>query len=303
MADTVTIDTLILSNQQHYMLLNPPSSPRSMATKRNKKCLSLTLKKTLKNRSQSTSRLKPPKTSLFRTSPKSMMNPYSHGPVCILPFLYLGSEQNANDLDVLNTMSIQYVINAATEVNTIHTQSFEPLENLLNAMQSPSLAKHKLSTQCNRLHNEDTTLSTKSSHSFSSQYTQTPIHNAQITTKQPIGYKKISWTHQQEGITDSLDDIIALIHRARATGHSILIHCQCGVARSATIVIAYVMKVLSFTMEKAYAFVKYRAPAISPNMHLIYQLQKYEQTLEAGNRFAIPFSPRHHGDTDPGQRD
>ncbi|OAD71250.1 hypothetical protein PHYBLDRAFT_93332, partial [Phycomyces blakesleeanus NRRL 1555(-)] len=94
-----------------------------------------------------------------------------------------------------------------------------------------------------------------------------------------IGYKKLQWTHNQENITSELNNLIGSIDQARSRGQAVLVHCQCGVARSATIIIAYVMKMMNLSMDKAYTHVKSRAPAISPNMHLIYQLQKYERSL------------------------
>ncbi|OBZ81619.1 Dual-specificity protein phosphatase SDP1 [Choanephora cucurbitarum] len=72
-----------------------------------------------------------------------------------------------------------------------------------------------------------------------------------------------------------------IIDRARAAGQPILVHCQCGVARSATVIIAYVMKTFRLPMQEAYDHVKQLAPAINPNLSLLFQLREFEQALHA----------------------
>lgn len=64
-----------------------------------------------------------------------------------------------------------------------------------------------------------------------------------------------------------------------AEGKRILVHCQCGVSRSASLVVAFVMKERSWDLNQAYAFVKRKAPAISPNMGLIFQLMEWGRIL------------------------
>ncbi|KAE8250319.1 hypothetical protein A4X13_0g4817 [Tilletia indica] len=72
----------------------------------------------------------------------------------------------------------------------------------------------------------------------------------------------------------------------------VLVHCQCGVSRSATLVIAFVMQaaalmygfegVSSLTgMHDCYNLVKEKSASISPNCSLIYQLVEWERFLSA----------------------
>jgi len=57
---------------------------------------------------------------------------------------------------------------------------------------------------------------------------------------------------------------------------SILIHCYFGVSRSATIVLAYLMKKYQITLEEAQDRVKARRSVIGPNFGFLAQLKLYE---------------------------
>ena len=59
----------------------------------------------------------------------------------------------------------------------------------------------------------------------------------------------------------------------------VLVHCQAGVSRSATICIAYLMYHLRMSMEQAYDYLKSRRSVISPNVNFMCQLLDYEAEL------------------------
>ena len=71
------------------------------------------------------------------------------------------------------------------------------------------------------------------------------------------------------------------IHRHLTTtqGGKCLVHCQYGVSRSATIVIAYLMEYLKYSLEEAYVMTKSRRPQANPNEGFWRQLQAYEKEL------------------------
>jgi len=60
-----------------------------------------------------------------------------------------------------------------------------------------------------------------------------------------------------------------------------LVHCKQGVSRSATVVIAYLMRKFNVPYEAAFNFVFSRRPCIDPNVGFRKQLKQYELMLEA----------------------
>lgn len=61
----------------------------------------------------------------------------------------------------------------------------------------------------------------------------------------------------------------------------VFVHCYAGVSRSATVCIAYIMKLYRQGLTSAYDYVKCRRPCISPNLHFMGQLLKFDQQLQA----------------------
>ncbi|ORZ10066.1 dual specificity phosphatase, partial [Lobosporangium transversale] len=90
-----------------------------------------------------------------------------------------------------------------------------------------------------------------------------------------IHYKNLSWTHHQRDLQSEFPLAFAFIEEIKNMGGKVLIHCQLGVSRSASLVIAYVMKTLQMNLTDAYDFVKTRSSVVSPNMSLMYQLAEF----------------------------
>ncbi|KAG0274247.1 hypothetical protein BGZ95_009975 [Linnemannia exigua] len=167
-------------------------------------------------------------------------SPYISEPVCVLPNLYLGAEHNATNVRVLKRLGITFVLNVAIEI-----------------------AKQEGST---------TTTTT-----------QLDTSAAEEATRGTIDFKSLAWTHHQKDLLRDFPAAFAMIDAALAANNGqgkALVHCQLGVSRSASLVIAYVMRARGMGLTEAYDFVKQRSGVISPNMSLMYQLAEFEKGLK-----------------------
>jgi len=79
-------------------------------------------------------------------------------------------------------------------------------------------------------------------------------------------------------LSSVLEECFAVINEARGQGN-ILVHCQGGVNRSPTIVIAYLMAQLNWSLKKAWDLVKERRSIASPHEKYMYQLIEFEKEL------------------------
>ena len=69
------------------------------------------------------------------------------------------------------------------------------------------------------------------------------------------------------------------IHNAIQGGGVVLVHCFAGVSRSASTVIAYLMRYHNMTFNQAFAHVRGKRPWINPNTGFVTQLRRYETWL------------------------
>ncbi|KAF9180568.1 hypothetical protein BGZ51_006098 [Haplosporangium sp. Z 767] len=173
-------------------------------------------------------------------------SPYTSEPVCILPHLFLGAEHNAMDVNMLSRLGISAVLNVAVEIATASQQQQQG--------QKQDVAFGRMSSVTG-----DRIVETLNGHL--------------------IRYKNLSWTHYQKNLQSEFPEAFEFIEEAKNLGGKVLVHCQLGVSRSASLVIAYVMKTQQMKLTDAYDFVKARSGVISPNMSLMYQLSEFEKSL------------------------
>lgn len=95
-----------------------------------------------------------------------------------------------------------------------------------------------------------------------------------------------------QNLRQFFDEAINFIDEARESGDRVLVHCQAGVSRSPTIVIAYLMKHTRMAMVDSYKYVKARRPIISPNLNFMGQLVEWESALQA-NKTEADCKPCH----------
>ncbi|KIW73948.1 hypothetical protein, variant [Phialophora macrospora] len=96
-----------------------------------------------------------------------------------------------------------------------------------------------------------------------------------VGQKNPPEYLHVPWDHNSE-ILEDLYCLCRLIDERIQEGKRVLIHCQLGVSRSASLVIAYgLYKGYQPDFHSMYMAVKQRSQWVGPNMSLIYQLTDF----------------------------
>ena len=100
-------------------------------------------------------------------------------------------------------------------------------------------------------------------------------------TKRPE-YIHVPWDHNSEILAD-LYPLCKLIDDRVQEGKKVLIHCQLGVSRSASLIIAYgLYKGYQPDFHTMYMQVKDRSQWVGPNMSLIYQLTDFRGKVARG---------------------
>jgi len=71
-----------------------------------------------------------------------------------------------------------------------------------------------------------------------------------------------------------------IIEKAKKEGKNVLVHCQAGISRSATIVIAYLIKKENMSLVDALSYVSSKRNCVCPNFGFYVQLLSYEKELK-----------------------
>ncbi|XP_014671841.1 PREDICTED: dual specificity protein phosphatase 18-like [Priapulus caudatus] len=95
-----------------------------------------------------------------------------------------------------------------------------------------------------------------------------------------VGYLQVKVDDLPYERIDEFFDMVAMrIETTRRQGGKALVHCRAGVSRSASLVIAHLMKYEGMTLSKAYNHVKDRRRWVAPNEGFWKQLIQYERKL------------------------
>jgi hypothetical protein len=78
-----------------------------------------------------------------------------------------------------------------------------------------------------------------------------------------------------QDMTQAWDQGLAFLEAALARGDKILVHCQRGVSRSGSLVIAHIMRTEKMTYANALEFVREQRPIVRPNRGFVRQLEEY----------------------------
>ena len=177
-------------------------------------------------------------------------------PSRILPYLYLGSLKHANSLPLLSKLGIKKVISVGEPLYWLNGYKFQKNNNVsIDELDGGNIEVYNI-TPSNSKSNAccvDTVL--------------------KVNNLQDDGIDELSV---------SLPSILKYIDNEykKSNGETkILVHCRVGVSRSATVVIAEVMKRLNITLPKAYLYVRVRRLNIivQPNLRFMYELFKWEE--------------------------
>ncbi|KAJ3051989.1 hypothetical protein HK097_006999 [Rhizophlyctis rosea] len=83
----------------------------------------------------------------------------------------------------------------------------------------------------------------------------------------------------EEKIGEWFEEVTGVIHRAGENGERVLVHCHAGVSRSATVVLAYLMKYRGVSLYDAWNIAYKSRPIIRPNTGFAMALQSLEKSL------------------------
>ncbi len=205
---------------------------------------------------------------------------YPQGPVCIYdPHVYLYLEPShieAREFDV--------VLNVAREVLNPFTRASENEAEQKTADKGVQVSFDPNNTLAGRddIQEPATATSEKSFRSaFESQLDDADrtIPSTPKATRPQPEYVHVPWDHNTN-VVDDLLRLCELIDDRVRQEKRVLVHCQCGVSRSASLVVAYgLYKNPKLTVQEAYDAVKNRSRWIGPNMNLIYQLSEFKSKL------------------------
>ena len=82
-----------------------------------------------------------------------------------------------------------------------------------------------------------------------------------------------------------LEKATSFINQAQLNNGVILVHCQLGISRSTSCVIAYMIKYMGYTAMNALDFIKKKRPQVMPNFGFLQQLMIYEKNhMGTGNK-------------------
>lgn len=215
---------------------------------------------------------------------------YPQGPVCIydpLVFLYLEpSDIEASEFDVILNVAreVENPFLAVVEDDTLPRVEDATKEVCLDSG-SPFFAGRESTPE------PQTAISDKSFHSTFETVADstTPSHSSTAQPPKAVPeYIHVPWEHNTNVVDDLLRLCEVIDDRVRQN-KKVLIHCQCGVSRSASLVVAYgLYKNPDLTVQEAYNVVKSRSRWIGPNMSLIYQLSEFRSNIQ---RYSPPIGP------------
>jgi protein-tyrosine phosphatase len=75
---------------------------------------------------------------------------------------------------------------------------------------------------------------------------------------------------------NALDEALSTMKKYIDENKGVLVHCRAGVSRSASVVLAYLMKYYNIDFNQAFDYLRSKRPIISPNAGFITQLLNFK---------------------------
>ncbi|KFY42875.1 hypothetical protein V494_02199, partial [Pseudogymnoascus sp. VKM F-4513 (FW-928)] len=219
---------------------------------------------------------------------------YPDGPIAIYePYVFLYLEPSAEE-----AAEFDVVMNVASEVKNPFkaNQASEELKS--------QVAEPQKSFDAMDIDRESPPMTGASMATFTTAFEVQPSDSSSTptetspTTPKPLSkepeYIHIPWEHNTDiskdllGLCETIDDRVA-------QGKKVLVHCQQGASRSASLIIAYGMyRNPSLTVDAAYNAAQAKSKYVSPNISLMYALQDFRKTLQARQQPKLGRSPNKH---------
>lgn len=108
-------------------------------------------------------------------------------------------------------------------------------------------------------------------------------------------YIHMPWDHNTD-VKDELWDLCQTIEERVNEGKKVLVHCQQGASRSATLIIAYLMYTnRDLQATDAHKLAQAKSPWVNPNMSLLFSLNDFKKILDQKKKSEKPTSsePKH----------
>jgi tyrosine-protein phosphatase len=210
---------------------------------------------------------------------------YPNGPICIYEsgvYLYFEPTiEQANTFDV--------IVNVASEVKNPYTSPVSDSQKDLDArrIDGPPAENVDFAT----LPERRKTSSIDTLEASPTTPKATPVFETILPKEQMVNgssqktpeYIHMMWEHNTDIVPD-LYNLVKIMDDRVKKGKRVLVHCQCGVSRSASLIVAYgLYKNPGISVQEAYDSVKKRSKWIGPNMNLIMQLQEFRNGLVRAN--------------------
>ncbi|KAI9740635.1 MAG: hypothetical protein M1818_004599 [Claussenomyces sp. TS43310] len=209
---------------------------------------------------------------------------YPNGPIAIYePYVYLYLEPTMEE-----ALRFDVIMNVASEVrNPFQHATTTTIDGEKPLPPLPKTSFDDVEIARDNIPEPSTAMSTatfKTAFEFQPGHSSTTPTESSPTTPKPAAqqpeYIHVPWEHNTD-ISKDLFRLCETIESRTTQGKKVLIHCQQGASRSASLIIAYGMfKNPNLTVNEAYLAAQEKSQWISPNMKLMYALQDFHKELE-----------------------